>query len=85
MINFLKTQYINTLISFVIRTNEFKELKPTNNEKKEEKSIVEDTVSDIYNNLILKLDERYDELPNTTKKEFYAKYSIYPVYAKYHK
>ena len=85
LINFLKTQYINTLISFVIRTNEFKELKPINNEKKEEKSIVEDTVSDIHNNLILKLDERYDELPNTTKKEFYAKYSIYPVYAKYHK
>ena len=53
--------------------------------KKEEKSIVEDTVSDIYNKLILKLDERYDELPNTAKKEFYAKYRIYPVYAKYHK
>ena len=44
--------------------------------KKEEKSIVEDTVSDVYNKLILKLDEKYDELPNTSKKEFYFKYSI---------
>ena len=30
---------------------------------------MEDTVSDIYNKLILKLDEKYDE-------EFYSKYSI---------
>ena len=66
---FLKTHYIKTLISSFIRTNEFKQLKPSNNEKKEEKSIVEDTVSDIYNKLILKLDEKYDE-------EFYSKYSI---------
>ena len=44
--------------------------------KKEEKSIVEDAVSDIYNKLILKLDEKYDELPNARKKEFYSKYSV---------
>ena len=37
--------------------------------KKEEKSIVEDTVSDLYNKLILKLDEKYDDLPNIRKKE----------------
>ena len=36
LINFLKTHYI--------RSNEFQELKPSNNEKKEEKPIVEDTV-----------------------------------------
>ena len=35
--------------------------------KKEEKSFVEDTVSDIYNKLIWKLDEKYDELPNARK------------------
>ena len=74
--NFLKTQYINTSISFFIRENEFKELKQSNNEKKEEKSIVEDPVSDAYNKLILKQDEKYDELPNARKKEFYSKYSI---------
>ena len=43
--NFLKTQYINTSISFFIRENEFMELKASNNEKK---SIVEDPASDIY-------------------------------------
>ena len=74
--NLLKTQYINTSISFFIRENEFKELKQSNNEKKEEKSIVEDPVSDIYNELILKLDEKYDELSNARKKGFYSKYSI---------
>ena len=68
LINFLKTHYINTLISSFIRINEFKELKPSNNEKKEEKSIAENTVSEIYNKFILKLDEKYDELPNARKK-----------------
>ena len=37
---------------------------------------MEDPVSDVYNKLILKLDEKYDELPNARKKEFYSKYSI---------
>ena len=47
LMSFLMT--LNTLISFFIRINEFKELKPSNNEKKEEKSIVEDKVSEIFN------------------------------------
>ena len=36
---------------------------------------MEDTVSDIYNKLILKLDEKYDELPTVKEKEIYSKYS----------
>ena len=49
LMNFLKTQHLNTLINLFIRINEFKELKHSNNEKKEEeKPIVEDTISDIY-------------------------------------
>ena len=70
------TQYINTLIIFFTRINEFKELKLSNNEKKRRKIYCRNTVSDIYNKLILKLDEKYDELPNVRKKEFYTKYSI---------
>ena len=37
--------------------------------KKVEKSIVEDTISGIYNKLILILDEKYGELPNIRKKK----------------
>ena len=39
--------------------------------KKEEKSVVEDIVSNIYNKLILKLDEKYNELPNIGKKKLF--------------
>ena len=46
------------LISFFIKINEFKELKPSTDEKKEQKSIVEDTASEIYNKWILKLDNQ---------------------------
>ena len=52
--------------------------------KKEEKFIVEDTVSDIYNKLILKLDE-YDELPNIRKKDLLYKVTPIPPLEDYKK
>ena len=38
LMSFLKTQYINALIRFLIKINEFKKIKPRKDEKKEEKS-----------------------------------------------
>ena len=69
LISFLKTQYVKTLIIF-IKINKFKELKPRYNEKKEENSIARDTVSEIYNKKISKLDEKYNELLNARNKGF---------------
>ena len=37
---------------------------------------MEDTVSEIYNKGILKLDEKYYELSNARKKDFHPKYNI---------
>ena len=52
----------------LIRINEFKKVKSGTKEEKEEKAIVEDTVSEFYNEWISKLDnKKYDELSNAKK------------------
>ena len=76
LVSFLMTQNISTTKSFFNKINELTSIKSRKQDTQKRKIIVNDAASKLFNEQMVKLDDKYNESLNAEKNQFCSGYNI---------